>query len=77
MHGGLGPLARMGVAGAMSFSLAAHERGTELRYRYEVGGFTVGGLEAIAPAVDAVQLGQLKRLQAYLADGETVEEGRE
>ncbi len=67
LHGGLGPLARMGVAGSMSFELAPHEQGSELRYRYEVGGFTVDGLEGIAPAVDAVQLGQLQRLQAYIA----------
>jgi len=66
MHGGLGPLAQMGVAGAMSFAFVPHQNGTELRYRYEVGGFTTGGLEALAPAVDAVQLGQLQRLKNYL-----------
>ena len=69
MHGGLGPLAQMGVAGAMSFAFVPHQNGTELRYRYEVGGFTAGGLEAIAPAVDAVQLGQLRRLKNYLTTG--------
>ena len=74
LHGGLGPLARMGVAGSMSFELAPHEQGTELRYRYEVGGFTAEGLEGIAPAVDAVQLGQLQRLQAYVA-GESFPDG--
>ena len=58
----------------MSFELAPHEQGTELRYRYEVGGFTADGLEGIAPAVDAVQLGQLQRLQAYVA-GESFPDG--
>ena len=67
MHGGLGPLQGMGVAGSMTFELSPRAGGSELRYRYEVGGFTAGGLEGIAPAVDAVQLGQLQRLQAYVA----------
>lgn len=68
LFGGLGPLQGMGVAGAMTFVLAPKEAGqTELTYRYVVSGFNPGGWDAVAPAVDQVQLGQLKRLQAYLA----------
>lgn len=68
MSGGLGPLQSMGIAGAMSFDLEPNESGgTTLRYRYEVGGFTAGGLKGLAGAVDQVQLGQLERLQEFLA----------
>ena len=67
MQGGLGPLQFMGVAGSMSFTLSGEGETTELRYRYEVGGFSVQGLDVIAPAIDTVQLGQLRGLQVYLA----------
>ena len=67
MQGGLGPLQFMGVAGSMSFTFSGEGETTELRYRYEVGGFSVQGLDVIAPAVDTVQLGQLRGLQVYLA----------
>ncbi len=68
MSGGLGPLQSMGIAGSMSFDLEPNESGgTTLRYRYAVGGFTTGGLAGLAGAVDQVQLGQLQRLQQFLA----------
>jgi len=65
LSGGLGPLQAMGVAGSMSFVLIAQGEGTRLMYRYEVGGYTTGGLAALAGPVDQVQLGQLNRLKAY------------
>ena len=69
LSGGLGPLQTMGVAGSMSFDLEANDTGgTTLRYRYEVGGFTTGGLAALASPVDQVQFGQLQRLQRLLAE---------
>lgn len=69
--GGLGPLQELGASGTMSFVLRASDTGTELRYRYVVNGsvpdaLLPGGLAALAEPVDQVQLGQLKRLQAYL-----------
>lgn len=67
MQGGLGPLQSMAVTGSMVFSLQSHEAGSLLTYRYMVGGFNPGGLESIAAPVDQVQLGQLQRLQQYLA----------
>lgn len=68
LSGGLGPLQAMGVAGSMTFDLEPNDAGgTILRYRYEVGGFTSGGLAGLADAVDQVQLGQLERLQQFLA----------
>lgn len=66
MSGGLGPLQGMGVAGSMNFLLSPKDTGTRLEYRYEVGGFTAGGLAEIAGPVDQVQLGQLDRLKAYV-----------
>ncbi len=67
MQGGLGPLQDMAVNGSMSFVLQPHEAGSMLIYRYSVGGYTPGGLEPIAAPVDQVQLGQLQRLQKFLA----------
>lgn len=66
--GGLGPLQEMGVSGTMSFALAPVEGGTRLSYRYVVSGYHPDGLQPLAEPVDQVQLGQLRRLQAYLAD---------
>jgi len=69
MQGGLGPLQAMGVTGSMSFELTADDGGrTVLRYRYAVSGASVSGLAELAEPVDRVQLGQLKRLAAYLDD---------
>jgi len=68
LSGGLGPLQAMGVAGSMSFVLIAQGEGTRLMYRYEVGGYTAGGLAALAGPVDQVQLGQLNRLKAYVEE---------
>ncbi len=66
LSGGLGPLQSMGVAGSMSFTLVAQAAGTMLEYRYEVGGYTTGGLAELAIPVDRVQLGQLNRLKAFV-----------
>ena len=72
MHGGLGPLQSMSVDGVMTFAFTPHDSGTQLKYRYVVHGFVPGGLAAMAEPVDQVQLGQLKRLQAYLATGKSL-----
>ena len=66
MRGGLGPLQSMAVTGSMRFAFEDHEKGTRLTYTYAVGGYAPQGLEALAEPVDQVQLGQLKRLQAYI-----------
>lgn len=68
MQGGLGPLQGMGLGGSMTFELSPDENGgTILRYRYVVSGASISGLSELAEPVDGVQLGQLKRLAAYLA----------
>jgi len=70
LQGGLGPLQSMGVAGSMVFSLDPQGQQTLLTYRYTVGGFSSGALQNLAEPVDRVQLGQLRRLQQYVATGE-------
>ncbi len=69
LRGGLGPLQAMAVTGSMSFRFEPLESGSELVYRYVVGGYTPGGLKSLAEPVDRVQLGQLKRLQRYIDSG--------
>ena len=70
--GGLGPLQEMGASGAMTFSLTkSDDDTTELYYRYAVSGFSTSGWNEMAKAVDQVQLGQLLRLQNYLATEKT------
>ncbi|MEM7077401.1 MAG: ATPase [Pseudomonadota bacterium] len=66
LRGALGPLQGMATNGAMTFRFEPHPEGSELRYRYAVGGYAPGGLERLAGPVDQVQLGQLQRLRDYL-----------
>jgi uncharacterized protein YndB with AHSA1/START domain len=74
LKGGLGPLQDMSVTGTMVYDLRpGTEGGTRLDYRYTVGGYTPDGLEALADAVDQVQLGQLRRLAAYLSGDQASE----
>jgi uncharacterized protein YndB with AHSA1/START domain len=69
LEGALGPLQSIGAIGHMEFILEAEEGGTRLRYRYAVGGYSSGGLDTLAEAVDQVQLGQLERLKRYVETG--------
>lgn len=75
MEGGLGPLQSIPVTGVMDFEFVANGQGTRLTYRYSVHGPVSAGVEGMAEPVDAVQLGQLKRLQAYV-EGNSGERGR-
>ena len=70
MLGGLGPLQSMAVTGSMVLTFAPHREGSELTYRYSVGGYAQGGLAMLAEPVDRVQLGQLQRLQQFIATGQ-------
>jgi len=72
LRGGLGPLQTMGVTGSMMFVFEPHPEGSLLRYRYAVGGYAPSGLAPLAEPVDRVQLGQLKRLQQFIATGEAL-----
>ena len=70
MLGGLGPLQALPVNGVMRFEFTDHAAGAVLHYHYAVSGVVAGGLAQWAEPVDRVQLGQLQRLQQYLASGE-------
>ena len=74
LKGGLGPLLDMSVVGTMVYQLDDLPNGhTRLRYRYTVGGYSPDGLEMLADAVDQVQLGQLRRLSAFLEGAQSLE----
>ena len=69
LQGGPGPLASLGVAGAMEWSLAARQGGTHLEVTYNAGGYMPGGLAQLAPVVDGVFALQVKRLKTYAETG--------
>jgi hypothetical protein len=63
LSGALGPLQASGLAGSLSFTLEARANGgTHVTLAYSVGGFMSGGLERMAPAVDAMLGEQFARL---------------
>ena len=69
MSGALGPLQASGVAGSLTWSLAATPGGTTVELSYSVGGFLPGGFEKIAPAVSGVLEEQLRRLKLFVETG--------
>lgn len=67
LTGGLGPLQEAAIAGTLSWQLEpAQGGGTTASVTYVVAGAFPGGLEKIAPAVDTVIGGQLRRLKAHV-----------
>lgn len=62
MTGGLGPLQLMGLHGGMSWKFEPIDQGTRIVQIYNVSGYAPGGLESLAPVVDAVQTQQLNAL---------------
>ena len=69
MHGGIGPLQSMAIAGSMVFQFAAAEGGTRLTVSYAVVGYRAEGLNTLAPIVDKVLTGQITRLKNYAEHG--------
>lgn len=69
LSGGLGPLGLMGVAGNMTIEFDEEDGDTSVTLQYAVGGYRPDGLDAIAPAVDAVLVEQLERLKSYIESG--------
>ncbi len=68
--GGLGPLGLMGLDGNMTIGLESGDSLTYATMEYQVGGYTPGGLEAIAPAVDGVLVEAMQRLKRYVETGQ-------
>jgi len=69
LHGGLGPLGSMGVVGALEWVLEDRSGRTQLQVVYNVGGYIKGDFTQLAPLVDGVITGQVKRLKAVSETG--------
>src|SRR5204862_7126374 len=69
LHGGLGPLGSMGVAGALEWALEERSGRTRLQVVYNVGGYIKGDFTQLAPVVDGVITNQVKRLKSVSETG--------
>ena len=65
--GALGPLLYEATSGVMNVEIKKAAGGSQLVLDYRVAGFFNGGAEKLAPQVDEVLAGQLKRLRTYAA----------
>jgi hypothetical protein len=65
--GALGPLLYEATSGVMSVEMKTAAGGSQLTLDYRAAGFFNGGAEKLAPQVDEVLAGQLKRLRTYAA----------
>jgi hypothetical protein len=66
-QGGLGPLMRMGVAGAMTVTFEPKGAGTHITLTYAVGGYDTGNFSGLSKGVDGVLAEQFKSYLATLA----------
>ena len=73
LSGALGPLQASGLAGSLTWKFTAVPGGTTVGLSYRVGGFMEGGVEKIAPAVDAMLGEQLRRLKLFIETGHPAE----
>jgi uncharacterized protein YndB with AHSA1/START domain len=67
--GAFGPLQQDGVAGSLTWNLAADGAGTKVTQTYSVGGYRQGGFVEMAPLVDQVMSNQVLRLQRFIETG--------
>ena len=65
LTGSLGPLLYEATTGVMDVQVKTIAGGSQLTLDYKAAGFATGGADKIAPAVDEVLAGQMKRLRAY------------
>jgi uncharacterized protein YndB with AHSA1/START domain len=72
LAGGMGPLQVAGIAGSMTWSLAAAPGGTKAALDYVVGGYFPGGLGTMSGPVDSVLNALLLRLKSYVETGQPV-----
>jgi hypothetical protein len=72
LHGALGPLQAMGVAGSLTFSIVPAGPGADLTVDYAAGGYTKDGFDALSKAVDSVLGVQVARLQKLAETGSAV-----
>ena len=69
MRGALGPMQASGLSGVMTWEFKSVADGTTVEQTYSIGGFYKGGLQALAPVVDSVLGGQLRRLKLFIETG--------
>ncbi len=69
LEGSLGPLQEHAVTGVLTFAIEKTAGGTHVVLTYRVGGHLDGGLQKIAPIVDQVLAGQMRRLQNFIERG--------
>jgi uncharacterized protein YndB with AHSA1/START domain len=69
LRGALGPLQGHGLAGSLTWRLAAAGGATRLELTYSVGGYMQGGFDKMAPAVSFVLGEQVGRLKSYVETG--------
>lgn len=69
LAGGLGPLAFMGVNGALTVTFEKTAQGTHVKLAYAVGGFDPGEFKTMSKAVDGVLTAQLARYVSYINTG--------
>lgn len=67
LTGALGPLLYEAVSGVMDVKVEGIAGGSRLVLDYRASGFAAGGADRLAPAVDAMLAGQLKRFRAFAA----------
>jgi uncharacterized protein YndB with AHSA1/START domain len=65
LTGALGPLLYEATAGVMDVQVKSTAGGSQLTLDYRSAGFAKGGGDKLAPVVDQVLAGQMKRLRAY------------
>ena len=70
LRGGLGPLQGQGASGGLTFEIKAEGEGSLLTWAYIVGGYTPGGLGALAAPVDGVLSAQLANLKTRAETGD-------
>ena len=69
MRGAMGPLQKLGVDGAMTFSVAPAGNGTTVTLTYAIGGYIPGGFGEWSKAVDAMLAETVGRLKQYAETG--------
>jgi hypothetical protein len=65
LTGALGPLLYEATTGVMDVQVKTIAGGSEITLDYKAAGFANGGADKLAPAVDGVLAGQMKRFRAY------------
>jgi uncharacterized protein YndB with AHSA1/START domain len=69
LNAALGPFQEMAIQGVLTFRFAAEGRGTKVSVNYRVSGAITMDPAKLAPMVDAMWAGQMRRFQNFVATG--------